>query len=111
MFQILSKLIREFSHDIPNSTLNEMKTVSDAVDFFSTEVRVSSSYEDLEKLDLPKNLNIQLEYKRFDPDTDPRPTAFPGQNSIVTSLKYRRKYKDIITTEEKPGYTNHYYNY
>ncbi len=49
----------------------------------SSQVRLSSALEDLKTLDLPRNLNIETEYKRFDPHNKDDPltrgrTAFPG---------------------------------
>lgn len=106
--------MKEFRHNVENAALSEMHTVSDAVRYFETEVRSTTTYEDLSKLDLPKNLNIQLEGIRFDPENDAMfggKTAFPGSDTIVTSIKYRRKYNDIKTSKEKPGYINYYYGY
>ena len=94
--------------------MSSMRTVQDAVQFFQTEVRDTTPVEDMSRLDLPKNLHIQLEYDRFDPETDTLfggRTAFPGHDTMVTSIKHQRKYKSIKTTKEKPGYVNHYYGY
>lgn len=83
--------------------------------FTDLQVRQTSKYEDLRELDLPKNLHIQQEYIRFNPEDKEAyhggRTAYPGRNTIVTSIKYKRKYADIITKKEKPGYINHYYGY
>lgn len=38
LFQVLSRLVREFDHDVPNCRLNDMNTVADVIDFFETEV-------------------------------------------------------------------------
>jgi len=113
--QLVTKLIREFDHDVPGVLLTEMMCVRDAVHYFETEVRGTSALEDLAgRRDLPPNLSIQLEPLRFDPETDTMfggRTAFPGRDTIVPSLKYRRKYGEIKNTKEKPGYLNHYYDY
>ena len=85
----------EFDHYIPNTALTSMETAGDAAAFFSTPVHDSSVYEDLSTLDLPPNLHIQQEPVRFDPETDTMfggVSAFPGRPTVVTSLKYRRKY-------------------
>ena len=106
--------MEEFSHDIPNVLMSDMKTVQDAVDYFKTEVTETTSYEDMNKLNLPKNLHIQWEPLRFNPETDTMfegRTAFPGSDTVVTSIKYKRKYDSIKTVKEKPGYANHYYGY
>lgn len=63
---------------------------------------------------LPKNLSIQLEAHRFDPETDTMfggRTAFPGSDTVVIGIQYKRKYKDIKTTKEKAGFANYYYGY
>jgi len=95
--------------------MTDMMSVGDAVQYFETEVRATSAYEDLaSRKDLPPNLSIQLEPIRFDPETDTMfggRTAFPGRDTIVSSIKYRRKYSDIKNRKEKPGYVNHYYEY
>lgn len=113
--QLLSKLIREFGHDVPGVLMTEMMCVGDAVRYFETEVRATSAYEDLaSRRDLPPNLSIQLDPIRFDPETDTMfggRTAFPGRDTIVMSLKHRRKYSDIKTTKEKPGFIHYYYDY
>jgi large subunit ribosomal protein L50 len=113
--QFLTKLINEFGHSVPNSTMSELKTVGDAIKFFSSEVRDTSTYEDLSaRRDLPPNLSIQAEYLRFDPETDTMfggRTAFPGRDTYVTSIKYRRKYSGVKNTKDKPGYINYYYGY
>ncbi|CAG5117710.1 unnamed protein product, partial [Candidula unifasciata] len=95
-FKVLTKLMMEFDHGVPNNELSHMNTIQDAVNFFSTPVHDRSSFEGMAKLNLPKNLHIQFEPVRFDPDTDTffdGKTAFPGRPTVVTSLKYCRKYK------------------
>ncbi|GAB1597986.1 39S ribosomal protein L50, mitochondrial-like [Argonauta hians] len=95
-FKFLTKCMEEFDHEIPNVDLPNMTDVSKAVEFFQTEVKDTSSYEDLAKLDLPKNLHIQLDAVRFNPDTDTMfggRTAFPDRPTVVTSIKYKHKYK------------------
>ncbi|KAK2169350.1 hypothetical protein NP493_1194g00000 [Ridgeia piscesae] len=112
-FKVLTKLMTEFSHDIPSMQLNSITTIRDAVEFFSAEVRATSAFEDLTKMKLPKNLSIMKEYQRFNPDPETDAffkgrTAYPGRDTIVTSIKYRRKYDSIKTRKEKPGYVDHY---
>lgn len=77
-----------------------MDTVSDVVDYFTTEVRDTCAYEDMSKLDLPKNLHINRDYIRFNPETADifeGKTAFPDRKTVVKSLKYKRKYKGTST--------------
>ena len=85
----------ELDHFIPNSDLTYINSVGDAAAFFCTPQYDMTSYENLSKQDLPQNLHIQLEPLRFDPETDTMfggVSAFPEQETVVTSLKYRRKY-------------------
>ena len=77
-------------------------------------VNSQTNYENISNLDLPENLNIQKEYIRFDPSTDKLHegrTAFPGRDTIVTSIKNKRKFNTIKIAKEKPGYVNHYFGY
>ena len=93
--QFLSRVMLEFDHYIPNADLSSLQSVGDVVVFFSTPVRDTTLYEDLSKLDLPPNLHIQMEPVRFDPETDTMfggVTAFPGRPTVVSSLRFRRKY-------------------
>jgi len=112
---LLTKLIREFNHDVPGVLMTDMMCVGDAIRYFETEVRATSAYKDLaSRRDLPPNLSVQLEPMRFDPESDTMfggRTAFPGRDTLVMSVKCRRKYSDIKNTKEKPGYINYYYDY
>ncbi|XP_036142998.1 uncharacterized protein LOC105832642 isoform X1 [Monomorium pharaonis] len=63
--------------------------------FYSTPVDSTTPYEALGRIDLPKNLHIQQNYHRFHPDTDTMfngKTAFPKSSTLVTGLKYKKKY-------------------
>ncbi|XP_045173417.2 39S ribosomal protein L50, mitochondrial-like isoform X2 [Mercenaria mercenaria] len=95
-FDLVTRVMEELDHEVPSVDLNDIETVEDVVKFFNIEVKDTSVLEDLTKLDLPKNLHMNLEYIRFHPDTDKiydGITAFPGRPTIVTSIKYKRKYK------------------
>lgn len=51
--------------------------------------------DELTTRQLPPNLHIEQKYTRFHPDTDTMfngKTAFPGHSTIVTGIKYRKKY-------------------
>ncbi|KAH3891286.1 hypothetical protein DPMN_015379 [Dreissena polymorpha] len=94
-FDLITKAMLELDHDVSNMSLHEMRTVEDVVKYFQTEVGDKSRLEDLTKLDLPKNLHMNLDYIRFHPETDKIHdglTAFPGQATKVPSIKYRKKY-------------------
>lgn len=76
--------------------LTNMKRLSDAVQFFETEIRDTTALDDMSKLDLPKNLHMQMDYIRFNPDTDTMfggKTAFPERPTITSSYKYKGKYE------------------
>ncbi|PVD31537.1 hypothetical protein C0Q70_06950 [Pomacea canaliculata] len=94
-FKILTRLIAEFDHNIPNVDLASLHSIGDALAFFNKPVKDTSKYEDLAKLDLPPNVHIQLEALRFDPATDTMfggISAFPDRPTIVKSIRYRKKY-------------------
>ncbi|XP_041378718.1 39S ribosomal protein L50, mitochondrial-like [Gigantopelta aegis] len=91
-FKLLTRFIKEFDHDIPSCELHDMHSVGDAITFFTTEVRDTSTYEDLSKLDLPKNLHIQLKHLSFDPETD---TMFGGVSAFdQKTLKSRSRFRE-----------------
>jgi hypothetical protein len=85
-----------------------MKTVGDALHFFRIEVHDSSALQDLAKLPkLPKNLHIQQNSRRFDPETDTffgSVTAFPKRDTIVSGLKAKKLYKSVKAKK-------HWYDY
>ena len=84
-----------------------MKTVEDVLTHFLTEIKQKAALDDMKDLDLPRNMHIQYDYVRFDPENDTLfggRSAFPCRDTIVTSLKFRRKYKPIKTKLERPGY-------
>ncbi|XP_029668959.1 39S ribosomal protein L50, mitochondrial isoform X2 [Formica exsecta] len=85
----------EFKHSIPNSLLHTIDNIDDLKQFYTTSVDTKTPYEALSRIDLPKNLHVQQEYHRFHPDTDTLfngKTAFPKSSTLVTSIKYKKKY-------------------
>jgi len=84
----LTGCISSFGHTISNTALNEIKTVEDLIRFYLTEVKDSSPLEDLKSHpDLPPNVHVNLEYKRFDPVTDNffgAKDAYPKRDTIVS---------------------------
>jgi large subunit ribosomal protein L50 len=93
-----------FKHNVPNPVLNEIRNVGDVVEYFSKVQKDTSSLEDLHaRPDLPKNVHINLEYIRFDPEKD---TFFNGRDAyaerstLVPSLWYSKKYKPVIKKKE-----------
>jgi hypothetical protein len=78
--------------------------VQNLVDYYLTEQKDTNPLEDMEqKSDLPKNLHINLEYKRFDPLTDKffdGRDAYPNRDTVVPSLWYSKKYKPVIKKKD-----------
>lgn len=95
-FQIFAACAEEFRHSVPNSLLCIIETVGDLKEFYRNAVDVATPLDTLRKMELPKNLHVQYEYHRFHPDTDTMfggKTAFPLSSTLVTGLKYKKKYK------------------
>ncbi len=81
--KLLTKCISNFGHNIPNTVLNDIKSVGDLQSYYKTEVKDTSPLEDLKSMEnLPPNIHISTEYNRFDPATD---TFFNGRDA------YRRR--------------------
>lgn len=56
-------------------------------------------------MDLPQNLHIQHEYVRFTGDPNDRfggKTACPKSSTLVTGLKYRKKYQGYTAKRSWP---------
>lgn len=62
----------------------------DVIRFYTTPVNSQTPYETLDKT-VP-NLHIIADAKRYNPDED-GVSAFPKSSTLVTGLKYRKKYK------------------
>ncbi|XP_043504948.1 uncharacterized protein LOC122525968 [Polistes fuscatus] len=95
-FQIFAACAEEFRHSVPNSLLCIIETVGDLKEFYRNAVDVATPLDTLRRMQLPKNLHVQYEYHRFHPDTDTMfggKTAFPLSSTLVTGLKYKKKYK------------------
>jgi large subunit ribosomal protein L50 len=103
-FNLLTKCITAFNHNISNTALNDMKNVGDLINYYLTEQRDTSTLEDISnRPDLPKNLHINLEYNRFNPETDTffnGRDAFAGRHTIVPSLWYSKKYKPVYKKKQ-----------
>ncbi|XP_021942307.1 39S ribosomal protein L50, mitochondrial isoform X2 [Zootermopsis nevadensis] len=95
-FRFLNACFQEFQYSVPNSLLSTMFTVDDVVEFYKTPVDKIAPLDALNSMKLPENLHIQTEYHRFHPETDTMfggISAFPKSSTIVTGLKYKKKYK------------------
>ncbi|XP_050515668.1 39S ribosomal protein L50, mitochondrial [Diabrotica virgifera virgifera] len=95
-FTLFMQCEQQLGHSIPNSLLHHMKTLKDVQIFYNMPVDTRTPLERMKSMDLPENLHVQYEYKRFNADTDTMfggKTAFPKSSTIVTGLKYKDKYK------------------
>ncbi|EFN86349.1 uncharacterized protein LOC105181554 [Harpegnathos saltator] len=94
-FKLLVACEEEFQHCVPSSLLHTIENIGDLKQFYRTPVDSATPYEALANMQLPENLHVQQEYHRFHPDTDTLfngKTAFPKSSTIVTGLKYKKKY-------------------
>nr|CAD7608991.1 unnamed protein product [Timema genevievae] len=77
----------------------------DVIEYYQTPVNAKTPLDALKNIELPPNLHIQHEYHRFHPDTD---TMFGGisvftkSSTIVTGLKYKKKYKGHVAKTSWP---------
>nr|CAD7414663.1 unnamed protein product [Timema poppensis] len=77
----------------------------DVIEYYQTPVSVKTPLDALKNIELPPNLHIQHEYHRFHPETD---TMFGGisvftkSSTIVTGLKYKKKYKGHVAKTSWP---------
>lgn len=95
-FKILNACFQEFQYSVPNSLLSTMCTIDDILQFYKTPVDKTAPLDAMKSMKLPENLHVQTEYHRFHPETDTMfggISAFPGRSTIVTGLKYKKKYK------------------
>lgn len=70
--------------------------MSDVIRFYNTPVSTTLPMDVLRKIELPENLHILHEYKRFNPADDTMfggKSAFPKSSTLVTGLKYKKKYQ------------------
>jgi len=116
-FKVLAACFKEFNHGVPNSKLHEILTtgisetgiklvgikyltincfsLDDIKSFYLQEVDTRVPLDKFKSIELPPNVSIQYDYHRFHPDTDTMHggiSAFPRRSTIVTGLKYKKKY-------------------
>ncbi|XP_031632912.1 39S ribosomal protein L50, mitochondrial [Contarinia nasturtii] len=104
-FNFLLICAEEFNRTVPNSVLHEMETLNDVIDFYETPVNTILPLDELTTRELPPNLHIEQKYTRFNPETDKMfngKTAFPQSSTIITGIKYRKKYPGFVA-EKKLG--------
>ena len=95
-YLLLNACFEELGHCVPNSDLFKINNIAKIIEFYKTPVKTITPYEELKKQNLPPNLHVQQDYVRFTEDTSDYfkgITAFPKSSTIVTSLKYKSKYK------------------
>lgn len=98
-FEFLNECAKAFNHAVPNSQLYEMKTINDVIDFYFMPVNCRTPYEQIDKT-IP-NLYVIPEARRYNKETD-GPTAFPKSSTLVTGLKYRKKYEGNVARNSWP---------
>lgn len=94
-FNVFQACEKEFQHPITNSVLYSIETVGNLKEYYETPVSNVTPLDAMRSMDLPKNLHINYDYTRFHPDTDTMfggKTAFPKSSTLVTGLKYKKKY-------------------
>ncbi|XP_017796946.1 PREDICTED: 39S ribosomal protein L50, mitochondrial [Habropoda laboriosa] len=94
-FNLFVACEQEFKHPLMNSMLYSIETIGDLKEYYQTPVGNQTPLDLMRNMDLPENLHINYEYVRFHPDTDTLfngKTAFPKSSTIVTGLKYKKKY-------------------
>ena len=104
--QFLTLCASKFNHEVPNSDLHQMKIARDVVHFYLTPIRGISNYDKLirEKENLPPNLCVIPDIKRFNPDDegihgiDP----LPGHPDVVRGLRGQKKYPALKSQIEWP---------
>lgn len=100
---MLTKCEAEFNHEVPNSILDSIRTVSDLIEFYSTPVRGVNSYDELVKKQdaLPRNLNIIPSPLRYNEESDHYfggINAYPHSALQVKDLHSKRKYPSFKST-------------
>lgn len=103
-FRLISSCIDMFKHDMPSSYLNDINTIQDVVDYFSTEVVGLNPYDNLvnKANELPGNLAILAEPARYNRESDEcfkGYTAMPGAVNKVPGLRAAKKYP-ILNQDE-----------
>lgn len=103
-FNLLTKCIEEFGHDLPTSHLTEIETIQDLVAFYSTPVRGVNPYTSMLRQEdsLPANLSLIAEPIRFNKESDQffnGITAYPGQVNKVSGLRGSKKFPTLNQDE------------
>lgn len=93
----------KFKNPLLNDNSSEHFT-DDVIEFYETPVNTFLPLDELTTRPLPPNLHIEHNYTRFHPETDTifgGQTAFPESSTIVTGIKYRKKYPGFDASKYK----------
>jgi len=99
-FLFLDRCVETFRRRIPSSFVDDVHTVSDAVDFFSrprlARDRILERMNDGE-IPMPKNVHVIPDYMTFEKEMELHEgrDAYPNQDIIVSSLREKGKYKSV----------------
>lgn len=98
-FAFLDACVEAFGKRIPNSFLDDLKTVDDALAFFSTPTlardRVLERLRD--DVTTPPNVHVTPEYLTYEKEMELHEgrDVYPHQDIIVSSLREKGKYKSV----------------
>ncbi|XP_076030579.1 mitochondrial ribosomal protein L50 [Oratosquilla oratoria] len=104
-YLLLNECGKAFSHAVPNSLMHKITSVEELLTFYMTPVETTVPLDMMKSIDLPKNLHIQYDYVRFHPETDTLfggVSAYPKESTVVTGLKYKKKYKGYTAKTQWP---------
>ena len=111
-YNLLTRCMKECSHTMSNMSLNDIKTLEDVYQYFSTPVKDTNVLEEIQQSpELPQNVHIQLDAVRFTPETSSffnGLDAFPQRSTKVIDLQYKKKYASYPKNEEDPFKGNIY---
>lgn len=91
-------------NEIQLMTISKCSFTGDVVKFYETPVNTFLPLDELCTKELPPNLHIEHKYTRFHPDTDTMfggKSAFPEFSTIVTGIKYRKKYPGYVAERRR----------
>ncbi|XP_055687099.1 39S ribosomal protein L50, mitochondrial [Lutzomyia longipalpis] len=105
-FNFLEECRKIFKRAVPNSFLHDLLTIEDVIEFYQTPMKTTLPIDDtLKEADLPVNLHIQSDYVRYHPEEDTMfggISAFPRSSTLVTGVKYRKKYRGHVAKTSWP---------
>lgn len=114
--KLLLELGSSLKHFVPNSQLHKMKTLNDLVKFYSEPFKNVSKYVEMARSDeLPKNLSIMEQPRRFHPNDNAAPhggiTAFPGEGGKVFGIRSQRLSRQFKPKKDWFDYEDQTFNH